>query len=290
MLKAAYEALPHTEDGALLVRRFSADGFRAPYHFHPELELTFIVNGRGKRYVGHSMEDYDRGDLVLLGANLPHCWKTTPAESNAEAGALVIQFAADFAGADFFSKATAAPVRELLQKSSGGIRFGGRARSVVAVRMKRLAGENSPFRQLIGLLDILDILAGSGEYTLLNPGERPTEQSPADRKRIGAVMAYLVENFRQPVSLGQAAAIAGMTPSAFCKYFKRATRRTFVETVTAYRLNYAAQQLAGTDKPVSAICYESGFGDVSHFNRMFRQRWQCSPLHYRKAFGGEETP
>ena len=96
--------------------------------------------------------------------------------------------------------------------------------------------------------------------------------------------AYLVENFRQQVSLNVAAGIANMTPNAFCKYFKKITRKTFMETIIEYRLNYATQQLVQTDKPISEISYDSGFGDVSHFYKMFKLKMHLSPLNYRKKF------
>jgi AraC-like DNA-binding protein len=86
------------------------------------------------------------------------------------------------------------------------------------------------------------------------------------------------------VTLEGAASIANMTPNAFCKYFKKATRKTFMETVIEYRLNYATQQLVQTDKPISEISFDSGFGDVSHFYKMFKSKMQVSPLNYRKRF------
>ncbi|MES1160243.1 MAG: helix-turn-helix domain-containing protein, partial [Bacteroidota bacterium] len=79
------------------------------------------------------------------------------------------------------------------------------------------------------------------------------------------------------------------TPNAFCRYFKKITRKTFMETVIEYRLNYATHQLIQTDKPISAICFDSGFGDISHFYKMFRSRMQLSPLNYRRQFMQETT-
>ena len=113
---------------------------------------------------------------------------------------------------------------------------------------------------------------------------RPPDRTVAEQERINPVFAYLVENFRQPVSLDVAAGIANMTTNAFCKYFKKITRKTFMETIIEYRLNYAIQQLVQTDKPISEISFESGFGDVSHFYKMFKAKMNLSPLNYRKRF------
>ena len=137
---------------------------------------------------------------------------------------------------------------------------------------------------LIGLLEVLQKLALSNDYVLLDQNMSIAERSTAEQERINPVYAYLVENFRQQVSLEAAAGIANMTTNAFCKYFKKITRKTFMETIIEYRLNYAIQQLVQTDKPISDISYESGFGDVSHFYKTFKQKMQISPLNYRKKF------
>ena len=131
------------------------------------------------------------------------------------------------------------------------------------------------------LLDILQQLALSNEFTLLDQSQTIAERTIAEQERINPVFAYLVENFRQQVSLDKAASIANMTTNAFCKYFKKITRKTFMETIIEYRLNYATQQLVQTDKPISEISFESGFGDVSHFTRVFRRLFEFTPSDVR---------
>lgn len=285
MIKASYEVLQPASGHSFLVRNFGKTAFDAPYHFHEEFELTYIVHGRGKRYVGSHMEDFSSGDLVLLGQNLPHCWKLeTDKQDEHEASAIVIQFHASFLGEDFFNKPEMQGIKKLFQKSGSGISFNGSTRSTVDSSMLMLAGDKNNFRMLMSLLDILQRLALSGEYILLDQHRVIAEQSKAEQERINPVFAYLVENFRKQVSLDEASNIANMTPNAFCKYFKKITRKTFMETVIEYRLNYATQQLVQTDKPISDISFESGFGDVSHFYKMFKHKMHQSPLNYRKTF------
>src|SRR6478736_9778510 len=101
-MKPAFESLD-TGNQSFLVRKFTEKKFSAPYHFHPEYELTLIVRGSGKRYVGSHIQHYAPGDLVLLGSNLPHCWKTEN-ESEGSSQSIVIQFREDCMGTDFFSK------------------------------------------------------------------------------------------------------------------------------------------------------------------------------------------
>jgi AraC-like DNA-binding protein len=285
MIKASYEILQPVNGQSFLVRKFDVFAFDAPYHFHPEYELTYILQGSGKRYAGSHMDDFTTGDLVLLGPNLPHCWKLEPGKDlQPEAGAIVVQFSAAFLGDSFFNVNELQHIKRLFQKSGCGISFNLHTQAVVNQSMVALTKEKNSFRQLIMLLEILQRLATSNEYNLLDQNRVIAERSLAEQERINPVFAYLVENFRQQVSLDIAAGIANMTTNAFCKYFKKITRKTFMETIIEYRLNYAIQQLVQTDKAISEISFESGFGDVSHFYKMFKVKMHISPLNYRKRF------
>src|SRR5258708_4126067 len=164
MIKASYEVLQPTSGHSFLLRKFSKIAFDAPYHFHEEYELTYILHGRGKRYVGSHMEDFDSGDLVLLGSNLPHCWKLEADEAGRdEASAIVVQFNANFLGDDFFNKAELQGIKKLFQKSGCGISFNSGTRNTVNRSMKLLTEEKGNFKLLISLLEILQRLAVSTE-------------------------------------------------------------------------------------------------------------------------------
>jgi AraC-like DNA-binding protein len=285
MIKASYETLQPPSGQSFLLRKFESSAFDAPYHFHEEYELTYILTGSGKRYVGNHMEDFAPGDLVLLGPNLPHCWKLEHStELKPKGSAIVVQFSASFLGDDFFNKNELKNISKLFQRSGCGISFNQAVRTAVGPSLPALSKEKNNFKILIGFLEILQRLATSGDYVLLDQNRIVAERTVAEQERINPVFAYLVENFRRHVSLDEAAGIANMTPNAFCKYFKKATRKTFMETIIEYRLNYAIQQLVQTDKPISDISFESGFGDVSHFYKMFKVKMHLSPLNYRKKF------
>lgn len=283
-MKALFEPLHAAAGASFLVRKFKEKTFSAPYHFHPEYELTLIVQGEGKRFVGSSMESYAVDDLVLLGANLPHCWKSEEGKGRLNAQSVVVQFAEDFLGADFFSKTEVASVQQLLERSRFGMKFTGHAVPAVKAALLRLEEESEPFARLLLLLQILHRLSKTKQYCLLDKQQKKASHAPSEQKRISDVLAFVVENFQQEIVLEKAAAVAGLTPTAFCKYFKRTTRKTFMETVLDYRLNHAVQQLVQTDQSVAGIAFESGFGDVSHFFKKFKGRYGISPLAYRKGF------
>jgi len=284
MIKASFEILQPGSGQSFLARKFDKWVFNGPYHFHPEYELTCIVNACGERYVGTHMQDFFHGDLVLLGPNLPHCWKLDMTKSQMDAGAIVIQFNENFLGDDFFNRVELQEIKKLFQRAASGISFNSDTRVIVNQRLAELVTMDNSFNKMTALLDILQQLALSNDYVLLDQSQSIATRSTAEQERINPIFAYLVENFREQVSLNEAAEIANMTPNAFCKYFKRTTRKTFMETIIEYRLNYATQQLVQTDKPISIISFESGFRDVSHFYKMFKVKMRQSPLNYRKKF------
>lgn len=288
MSKASFEIITSSTKESFLIRRFDKKGFAAPFHFHPEYELTYITEGKGKRFVGNNMAGFQNDDLVLIGSNLPHCWKINPLK-NYKAGSLVIQFNYDFLGKEFFQSPEMNLIQKLLIKSASGIEFRGKIKEHVKERILSVLNEKDNFKKVMTLLEILNKLSVTREYTLLNKKNTVPIHSDNNRERINKVFAYLVDHFRDEISLNEASKIIGMTPNAFCKYFKKLTRKTFIETVIEYRINFATQQLIETDKSIADVCFESGFRDMSHFYKMFTSRMEISPLNYRKQFLKETT-
>ncbi len=283
MIKPTYEALPLNQQSSYTLRVFEELEFTAPFHFHPEFELTAILKGKGNRFVGDHMASFDAGDLLLLGSNLPHCWKSeTNITHEISAHSVVIQFKQDFLGDNFWNKYEMQNLMQLLEKSQLGIQFTGNDTSEVINKMLELTTIDDPFKRLLTFLDILNDLALSKTYKILNKKALVHAQSAYENNRLHAVQSYLIDHFKQKISLNEIAEVANMSPNAFCKYYKKITQKTFMETVSAYRLNYALQQLLQTEKPITEICFESGFTDVSYFFKTFKSKLNESPLAYRK--------
>ncbi|MFB2119647.1 AraC family transcriptional regulator [Parapedobacter sp. 2B3] len=284
MRKASPEYVQTPDDHAFLLRNFGAEAFDAPYHFHPEFELTYVVQGEGKRYVGSHMERFGAGDLVLVAPNVPHCWKLDATiDTNASAQAIVIQFSPDMLGNGLATKKELTDIHNLLVHTTVGFRSGASLSHRMESTFRNLADKHGLYG-FTGLLEILQQLAEDGDRVAFSADSITVLPAVADQQRMGPVLAYLVDQFRGKVSLKEAASLAHMTPHAFCKYFKKATRKTFMDAVMDYRINHATQQLVQTDKPITEIAFESGFADMSFFYRAFKRRTKLSPLHYRRQF------
>lgn len=281
MSKIANEFVQRPKESSFLIREFKEEAFSAPYHSHREYELTLVTGGCGKRYVGSHIADFQPGDLVLLGSGLPHCWKLGDKVTRNELpGALVIHFDYAFLGEHFMNCPENQHIKNLLRRSVGGIKFD---RDLQHQIIKTGCLKNR-FERLINFLEILNDLASAHNFKILDQNDGLLNQTSEHDGRIKKVFAYIVENFHNRMTLEEVAELINMTPQAFCKYFKAATRKTFTDVVIDYRIDYASSQLTSTEKPVSTIGFESGFGDRSYFSKKFKKKTGYAPSQYRKAF------
>ncbi|QEC78723.1 AraC family transcriptional regulator [Mucilaginibacter ginsenosidivorax] len=284
MIKPTLETLSGHGNSTFLVRIFEETEFASPYHFHPEYELTAILKGEGNRFVGNNMSAYQKGDLVLLGGNVPHCWKTGLRTEDINARSVVIQFDRGFLGTAFFEDHHAWQVVQLLDKSLQGIQFTGAKAQAIIDLMLTMAKTDNEFKRLIMLLEVLDKLTEADDYKLLNEQPFIYRSTVTEHNRLNTIQAFIIDNFRNRVSLKQVADLAVMTPNAFCKFYKKMTGKTLIEVVTQYRLNYAMQLLIASNKTATEISFESGFADVAYFHKLFRQYTKHSPQVYRKEY------
>lgn len=259
------------------------------WHFHPELELTHIVQSRGTRFVGDSIEEFEEGDLILIGSNLPHVWKNDTAyfQSNysLRAESQVVQFLPDCFGKDFLNLKEMESIRRLFEKSKRGLRITGKTKEKVQKLMPQLL-ENTNGVQRIGLfLTILDLIAESEEVVFLSSEGFLDSYHRFDTETINRVYEFTLSQFNRRILIEEAAAIANMSVANFCRYFKNRTQKTYVQFLTEVRIGYACRMLIENKKSVQQIAFDCGFHNISNFNRSFRLLKHQNPMAYRAAFG-----
>ena len=287
-MKASLEHLSENINQPIQLKEIVQARFDAPYHFHPEFELTLIISGEGKRFIGNQISDFSPGDLVLLGSNLPHCWQNhrkdwlSTEEDLDAAQAIVIHFKRDFLGDKFLENDACQSIRQLLDRAKSGLSILGPTQDRIAREMLKLK-ELAPFPRLLAFLQILHSLTmGGADVQTIDTNEGGYTVSSVDLERINRIYAYIIAHYTHEVHLDEVAHLANMTETAFCRYFKKVTQKTFVEIVTEFRIKHACQMLRTTQKTMVEICFESGFGNLSHFNKQFKQWMKVPPLQYRK--------
>ncbi|MFZ1456051.1 MAG: AraC family transcriptional regulator [Saprospiraceae bacterium] len=250
------------------------------WHFHPELEIVYIKKGSGKRHVGNHISYYNGGDLIMLGPNLPHYGFTDRLAG--DTSEIVVQMREDFLGKDFFKLQEMQNIDILFERSKAGLSFYGNTKDEVGSRLNSMFYMDH-FDTLMEYLHILQILADSKEYIVLNATGVALIVQGQDTDRIDTIYKYVRKNFTESIQLGDIAALANMTVPSFCRYFKRITGKTFTEFVNEFRIVHACKLLSEERHTVSEVCFESGFNNFSHFNRQFKEKTGKSPNAYRKA-------
>jgi len=281
-MKASLEKIEPVFGSSFNIRRFtdirnSGSGF---WHFHPEYEIVYISNGRGKRHIGDHISYYEDGDLIFLGPDLPHFGFTEDlADDHVE---VVVQMKEDFLGPDFLRRPEMQGIEQLFQRAKQGITYFGETKKVVGKRLDRMMGLNN-FDRLLELLALLEMMARSTEYKLLNAKGLAFEVSAQDHERMQAVYEYVETHFQQEINLDEASRRVNMTSPAFCRYFKKLTSKTFIQFTNEFRVAHACRMLANDDESIAGVSFECGFNNLSHFNKQFKKIAGLSPREYRKS-------
>ncbi|MDH5602524.1 MAG: AraC family transcriptional regulator [Cyclobacteriaceae bacterium] len=279
--KPLFEKINNSFGSSFKVRRY-ADPCRdkTPYwHIHPEFELIYINGGNGKRHIGNHMSYFTNGDLLFIGANLPHFGFTDRLTGNQSES--IIQMKDDFPGEAFWNIPEVRPIKGLFDRAKLGISFHGKTKDEVGKAIEGLL-DLDYFDRFISLLNILNSLALSKEYSILNVNSVGLEIAVQENKRLSKVYSFVKEEFHRSITLEEVSDLANMSIPAFCRYFKKMSGRTFTQFVNEYRLIHASKLLAESSMSVANISNECGFNNFSHFSKLFKNYAGRSARSFRK--------
>lgn len=251
------------------------------WHYHPEIELIFVCGGSGKRQIGSNISYFSDGDLILIGSNLPHCGMTNENTNNDYE--VVIQFSQDFLGTELWNAPEMNRIFQMLEAAKSGIVFGEKVKKALQNKIQALS-ESSYLDKLLKLIEILDELAHTNDFKILNAGKYYLQTQKEDNDRINLIFNHVKDNFKNQISLEEVAGLATMTVPSFCRYFKKITNKTFTQFVNEYRITHSLKLLAEQPMSITEICFESGFNNFSYFNKTFKEHTKQSPSQYRKEF------
>jgi AraC-like DNA-binding protein len=254
------------------------------WHVHEEYELLYTIKGGGIRIVGDSISHFKSPSLVLTGPWMPHLFKNEETNtSSTEVDFIVIKFTDLLLGQDLFSLPELAPISELLKISKRGIKFPRKTCQLIHDPITSLVESEGPDR-LINFLTVLKKLADEPKYKLLASPEFSLPTTVSGENRLNRVIDYISENFASDISLNDIADVAALTPTAFCRFFRRRTNKTAFEFINEYRISKACEMLINGEKTISKICFESGFNSFSSFNRTFRKIMNSSPGEFKEKY------
>lgn len=269
------------------VRRDQVPHINNKWHFHTELELIHFKKGFGTQFVGDSIENFEEGDVVLLGPNLPHYWRfdnryfQDPLKHKADVH--VVHFNDDFWGKTFLSLPENAHLRQLFGRARLGLKIVGPAKYAIADILGKMLKSDGP-KRLILLLEALTLISESEHCTQISSKGFNLNFADEEKARMNAVYDFAVNNFQRKIAIEEVAEIAGLNNNSFCRYFKSRTGKTFTRFLIELRVNNACKHLIENKLSVKQICFESGFFNFASFHKNFKEITDRSPLTFKKEF------
>lgn len=259
--------------------------FDPNWHFHPHYQLFTVLEGTGTRLIGDSIEHFEPGETVFLGPNMPHLWRSDKEyfqnNSDLNTHGIVLYFTESFFGNFLEEKPESRAIQQLLKNSYRGLSFRNKTKDYLINELKSI-NEKKGFDRIIGVLSILNKLSKSEEYNFITSISYRNSHKVSETERMQKVYDYVMQHFKHPIKLSEVSDIAAMSESAFCRYFKKRSNKTFSDFLAEIRIGNACKLIAESDLSINQICYESGFNTLSNFNRKFKEITHKTPSVYLK--------
>lgn len=261
--------------------RNSSPYLHNPYHYHPELEITIIIKGKGILFVGDKIQNYGENELFLIGSNLPHEWRSD-FKQNADfySQSIAAHFMKNLPGINFDQIPEAVAIKKLFDQSVRGIKVG-EPRIIEFVKEKLLLlMEMEGIERISLLFSILNAIASTSELEILSSPTFVNSFGDGENHKIIKAYKYMIANFKDHISIDQMAKQLNMEPTSFCRFFKRRTNKSFIQYLNEIRIGYSCKLLIEDNHNISEVAYESGFENISHFNKQFKKIIKLTPKEF----------
>lgn len=284
-MRLVHKSIDGNIDERLNIRKKEIPCLDSSWHYHAQYELLYISKSYGIRFVGDSVAQFFPGDLVLVGPYLPHLWRNDPSYYQAEdvdmVKTIIFHFTKNFIGTGTFNNPEFTGINNLLEEAKFGISFG---RAVSEALHDELVNvmDLSPAQKTIKLLDILNRLSMTGDKEILSSSDMRQFTKESSQK-IDEVIKFISDNYTKYICLNDVSDIACMTANSFCRYFKKATNKSFTQFLNEVRIRHASRILTQQDLAVSEVGFMVGYNSITNFNRQFKQIMGVTPNGFRQG-------
>jgi AraC-like DNA-binding protein len=265
--------------------------FSVPWHFHPEIEILFVVKSSGTSYVGDGIHRFTEGEISIIGENVPHWWKSDSKYSEGKdttgVKALIIQFKKDIFVSNFINLPEMNAIKEFLERSQRGIQFFSKSRKILSEQIIKIFAL-SGISRITELIILLDMMANSKDYKYHSSVGYSKTINTYDFYRFNKIHEHIIHNFTKTIKLEDVANRVNLSPTAFCRYFKKHTGKTFLSFLNEMRIGHACKIMVEGNMSISMASLESGFNNLSHFNDQFKRVMNLTPTEYLSAFKNDD--
>jgi AraC-like DNA-binding protein len=287
-MPAKYEQLVLKEEESFSIGIFQDNLDKSTWHYHNNYEISFITEGTGKRIVADSMEEFQPGDLVFIGSNLPHVWipeKEHRGLTERTLEMVFLQFSSNILFPQLLGLPELKNVRRALDMSERGIQIVGQTLNEVSEIMLQLPYQKS-FDRLNNFFRLMDIIGSSKSNISLASEEYLRKRFTPGNRRIALLHEFLMNHYREEIDLKKLADLVHMAEGSLCRFFKMNVGTSIFEYLNQIKVEFACKLLMDPDMGVFDVCLDSGFNNLSHFNKQFRKITGVTPSEYRKRYKG----
>jgi len=292
-MKPFYQKLESSPSQSVIFFDEEKPHFTVPWHFHPEIEILFVVKSSGTSYVGDGIRHFTDGEISIIGENVPHWWKSDKKYFEAKPmmgmKALIVQFNKEIFHSNFINLPEMSAIKELLERSQRGIQFTGKSRRLFGeqiAKIFRLTG----ISRITELVILLDMMANTREFKYHASIGYSKSINTFDFYRFNKIHEHIILNLTKPIKLEEVADLANICPTAFCRYFKKHTGKTFSSFLNEIRIGHACRLMLTENISISGASQESGFNNLSHFNDQFKRVMKLTPSAYLSAYKNGDQP
>lgn len=269
------------------IKKINEPHFDPTFHVHPEYQLTYVAQGEGKRFIGNNIKSFEADEMVLLGPNIPHVWKSDSIyfrkNSQLRTTVTVIYFSKDIIENKLLGNIEFEEMQQLLIKSKMGVEVLGKTKEKIKKIMFGLLRQNG-FESILSLLHILHYISISKETSYITNSSIPLFNTRIEASRLNKIYEFTLKNFNRKITLKEVASLVHMTDTSFSRYFKSRVNKSYSDFLKEIRIEYACKLLKNEKITIERISYESGFPSVTNFNKQFKLLKGRQPSEYRDEF------
>jgi AraC-like DNA-binding protein len=290
-MKVIQFTIPVAGEQSVIVQEDVMPHFYTHLHRHKETQITWIREGEGTLLAGDYMQRFKSGDIYIIAGNQPHLFKSDPSYFDKRRKKKVSSLTLFFDPGNLFGSVLNLPemktVQKFIQTTFRGMQVPANETASISALMQEVKEQKEAYR-LAAFLQLLQSMAAIKKWKALATVSSPYSITESEGLRMNDIYQYTMEHYTENIPLSAIASVAHLTPQAFCRYFKKHTRKTYITFLNEIRITEACKKMVGGDfDSYSSIAYQAGFNNVVTFNRVFKKTTGRSPREYLKEYIGK---